>query len=129
MAHDAVTDVVTIRVRPFQRWLPQLLNAVAVIGDVAPEQLAGPRRTKAYFTLRQAYALAARDTMHKSFEEIGLSLGRTEHTSARYAYLNGQQRLTNDPEFRQLARLVGDVAKVIATGAAPTVEVEPELPL
>ncbi len=129
MAHDAVTDVVTIRVRPFQRWLPQLLNAVAVIGDIAPEQLSGARRTKAYFTLRQAYTLAARDTMRKSFEEIAQSLGRREHTSARYAYLNGQQRIASDPEFRQLARLVGDVAKVIATGVAPAVEVEPELPL
>lgn len=124
-----LNDVITIRVRPFQHWLPQLLRAVAAIGDVAPEQIASPRCTKRFVTLRQAYVLAARDRFGKSFEEIGRSLGRSDHTSSRCSYLKARERMGEDREFQQLAQLACDVANVIAGSPRPTIEIEPELPL
>lgn len=129
MADHAIVDTITIRVRPFQWWLPQLVAAVAEIGGAAPEVLRGPTQTKRIVTLRQLYALAARDVMRKSFQEISRGLGRLDHTTSRQSYLNARERFAEDAEFRQIATVILDIARVITSRPTEPIAVEPELPL
>lgn len=129
MADHAISDTITIRVRPFQWWLPQIVRAVAAVGGIAPEVLMGPTQAKRIVTLRQIYALAARDVAQKSFQEISRGLGRRDHTSCRLSYLNARERFAEDAEFRQIATVVLDIARMITARPAEAIAIEPELPL
>lgn len=121
--------IVTIRVDRFRLWLPQLVHAIAMVGDVTPEALAGPVRTRILVMLRQACAFAARDGMAKSYAEIGHALGGRDHSTLTHAYQRAQERIRADGEFRQLATVALAIARTIATGELTVAEVEPELPL
>lgn len=128
MAIAPVTGVVTIRVDVFARWLPQLVRATATVGDVSPEALVGPVRTKWIVMLRQALALAARDVMHKPYEDIAKELGGRDHSSIVHAYQRAVRRLRDDGEFRQLATVISAIARTIAN-REPQIVILPELPL
>lgn len=129
MSGLALSDVITLRVDRFKWWLPQLLQAVAQIGDVTPEALAGPSRSGPFVTLRQAFAVAAREEMGKSFPQISRAMGRCDHTTALQAHRFGLKRCERDAEFRQLVGVVRGVARTIARGELAIAEIEPELAL
>jgi chromosomal replication initiation ATPase DnaA len=129
MREPALNDVITITVRPWQRWLPQLLQAVADVAGVAVEKIAGPGQVKTFVTLRQIYVLAARDIMEKPYREISRSLGRADQTSARLCYLRARERFSDDREFQQLATLILAIAREITNREAPSIQIEPELAL
>lgn len=129
MAHHAIVETVTIRVDRFKPWLPQLVNATAAVGGVAPEALVGPSRCKPLVRLRQAYALAARDVLEKSFPQIARAMGRADHTSLWHSYENGREHFAKDPEFNQLASVLLGIAREISRSPIVTIEIEPELPL
>lgn len=129
MAVAPVTESVTIRVERFRRHLPQLIAALAALGDTTPEALLGPSRAMWLVELRRAYAIAARDVMQKSWPQIARALGRGEHTGTRHSYVVGREQMTNDPEFCRLAGLALAIAREIAGRPQPDLHIEPELPL
>lgn len=129
MAVAPVTETVTIRVERFRRWLPQLIAATAAVGETTPEAMLGPSRRMWLVELRRAYAVAARDVMHKSWPQISRALGRGEHTGTRFSYFVAHEQVKTDPEFRHLVDLVLAIAREIAGRPQPTLDVEPELPL
>jgi chromosomal replication initiation ATPase DnaA len=129
MSGPPLTDVITLRVDRFKHWLPQLVNAVAQIGDTAPERLIGPSKAPSLVTLRHAFMVAAREEMAKSYPLIGRTLGGRDHSTVQYGYRAARQRCESDPEFRQLVGVVRSVARVIAHRELTVVEMEPELPL
>lgn len=120
---------ITIRVERFRAWLPQLAQAVEIMGEVEPGAMSDARSDRTITRLRQAYVLAARDVFAKPFGQIARAIGRCDHTGARYSYRNAQRRINDDPEFRQFANVVHAIARAIAAQPAPSVEVEPELAL
>lgn len=129
MAHDAVTDVVTIRADRFKRWLPQLIAAVAEIGGMDPVELVGPHRAGWSVTLRAAIVLAAIDVMDKQRAEIGRALGGRNHSTIMNAYDHARRRMGDDAEFRQLATLILAIARAIAGTEVAPPEVQPGLRL
>ncbi len=129
MAHDAVTAVVTIRAERFNRWLPQLVAAVAEVGGMDAAQLVAPGRTAWPVTLRAAIVLAAIDVMGKKYADVARALGGRNHGSIINAYDCARRRLDIDAEFRQLATLVLAIARAIAGKEVAAPEVQPELQL
>ena len=129
MRESALSDIVTIRIDRFKRWLPRLINAVAEIGGVDPAALVGPGRTGWPVLLRAALTLAAVDVMEKSLAEVGRQLGGRDHTTIICAYKKAQKKMATDAEFRQLAALILAVARTIAGKDTAPPEIEPELPL
>ncbi|MBN8844817.1 MAG: hypothetical protein J0H88_16370 [Sphingomonadales bacterium] len=124
-----LTDVVIIRADRFKHWLPQLVDAVAAIGGITPEQLVAPGKMGWAVRLRAAFTIAAVDVMEKKWAEIARAMGGRNHGSMINAYAYAQRRMETDPEFRQLVNLVLAIARaIVGQQVAPPV-IEPELPL
>lgn len=126
MAVPAMTDIVTIRVDRFRRWLPQLVAATAAIGGVEPAALVAPGRTGWNVTLRYAIILAAVDVFGKGWSEIARALGGRNHGAMLHGYRAAQRLATRDAEFQKLALLVRSVAHTIANGAPSRIDTQPE---
>jgi chromosomal replication initiation ATPase DnaA len=129
MSAPQLNDVIVLRIDRFKHWLPQLVRAVAQIGDTAPEKLVGPSKAPSLVTLRHAFMVAAREEMAKSYPLIGRALGGRDHSTVQYGYRTARKRCESDPEFRQLVGVVRSVARAIAQRELTVTEIEPELAL
>lgn len=126
MADHAVSDAVTIRVDRFQRWLPQLVNAVASIGGMTTTELVAPGRVGWNVRLRAAIILAAVDVFGKGPTEIGRALGGRNHGAIIHAYQAAKRLMERDVEFQRIAQLADATAREIAGNAPALVAIEPE---
>lgn len=124
-----MSNIVTIRIDRFNRHLPQLVSAIATVGDVTLQALASRSQDKWLVALRQAIAIAAHEVLDKAYNEIARELGRRDSKTVWFACSRARSRCDTDSEFRQLVDVTRAIARAIAGREPPGPDIEPELPL
>lgn len=124
-----MSNIVSIRIDRFNRHLPQLVSAIATVGDVSLQALASRSQDNWLVALRQAIAIAAHDVLGKSYHDIACELGERDRKTLWLASNRARSRCDTDSEFRQLVDVTRAIARAIAGRDLSGPDVEPELPL
>lgn len=124
----AAPAAITIRLVPFERWLPQLARAVAAVCEISTAELVQRRsRMPRIKRARYAFILAARETLGRSYIEIAEALQCRCHSSMTAGHRIALKWRASDPEFCQLTDLVNAIAAQLRNPAPVQLEIQQEM--
>lgn len=128
MTAPASVRAVTIRLEPYRRWLPQLVEATCIACDVRPADFVKRQQKHPIIKrARLAFIYAARQQLDRSFPDIAAALGCRCHSSAVEGFKVARTRRGTEPEFCELSDLITAIADQLRRPGPPQIDIQQEM--